>query len=184
LIGFTEFCDGWVDFCIKINREGLDKGQRGKGIGAEFEKYFFENVLSSLKIQGQKFVSQRKIQGINYKWDFLLVDQNASDMFDMDASEILAVFEVKAHGAYGYKSVYHLRDVFDSVEKANPKIKLFYVTFRETDTYDRKDREIFGRHVQKYYRLSDSGDGVQLPPKTYFPDEWDRLIKDLSELKR
>jgi hypothetical protein len=57
------------------------------------------------------------------------------------------------------------------------------VTFRETNTYDRKDREIFGKHVKEYYRLSDSGDGVQLPPKAYFPNEWDRLIKDLSELK-
>jgi hypothetical protein len=183
LIGFKEFRDGWVDFCIKINKEGLSKGERGKGIGAEFEKYFFENVLSSLKIQGQKLVSQRKIRGINYKWDFLLVNENGSDMFEIDSSKVLAVFEVKAHGGYGYKSVYHLRDVFDSVEKANPQIKIFYVTFRETDTYDRKDREIFGKHVKEYYRLSDSGDGVQLPPKAYFPNEWDRLIKDLSELK-
>jgi hypothetical protein len=166
-----------------MNKAGLSKGERGKGIGAEFEKYFFENVLSSLKTQGQKLVSQKKIRGINYKWDFLLVEQNVSDMFDMDPSRVLAAFEVKAHGAYGYKSVYHLREVLDSVEKANPNIKLFYVTFRETDTYDRKDREIFGKHVQKYYRLSDSGDGVQLPPKAYFPNEWDRLIKDLAKLE-
>lgn len=183
MIGFKEFRNRWVDFCKRINKEGLSKGERSKGIGAEFEKYFFENVLSSLKIQGQKLVSQRKIRGINYKWDFLLVNENSSDMFEIDPSKALAVFEVKAHGGYGYKSVYHLRDVFDSVERANPQIKIFYVTFRETDTYDRKDREIFGKHVQEYYRLSDDGDGVQLPPKAYFPNEWDRLVKDLSELR-
>jgi hypothetical protein len=135
LIGFKGFRDRWVDFCIQINREGLSKGERGKGIGAEFEKYFFENVLSSFKTKDQKIVSQKKISGINYKWDFLLVKQNVSDIFDIDPSKVVAAFEVKAHGS------------------------------------------------QNYYMLSDSGDGVQLPPKAYFPNEWDRLIKDLAELE-
>lgn len=183
MIGFKEFRDGWVDFCIRTNKEGLSKGERGSGIGKEFEKYFFENVLSSLKVQGYKLVSQSRIIGVNYKWDFLLVQSNVLGGFDVDPSKVLAVFEVKAHGAYGYEAVRHLRDTFDRVEKVNPQINIFYVTFRETDTYDRKSREIYGKHVQQYYRLSDSGDGVQLPPKGYFQNEWDKLIKNLSDLK-
>lgn len=161
----------------------MSKYAKGKIKGVEFEKYFFENVLSAIKIEDKRFLYQRRVREINYKFDFLLVNQNASEIYDVEPSQTLAVFEVKAHGIYGYKTIEHLKDILDSVETANPQINLFYVTLRETDTYDRKVREILRNHTRRYYRLSDSGDGVQLPPKSYFPNEWNRLMEDLKLLK-
>lgn len=98
-------------------------------------------------------------------------------------SKVLAAFEVKSHGFYGYKPIHKIKSVFEKVKKAAPEINLFYITFRETDTYDRNVRQIFGDLSSNYYRLSDSVDGVQLPPPRYFPSEWNRLMKDLSKLR-
>ena len=58
-----------------------------------------------------------------------------------------------------------------------------FFIFRETNYYDKEARSSFGKDATWYYRLSDSGDGVQIPPKSYFPTEWDRLIADLSVMK-
>jgi hypothetical protein len=183
LISFKEFCDRWVDFCIQLERKMLGKYAKGKIKGVEFEKFFFENVLSSFASKDQRFLHQMRIRGINYKFDFLLVNRDASDIFDIEQSQVLAAFEVKAHGFYSYKAIEHVKSILESVERANPQIRLFYITFRETNTYDRKVREVFGNLAQRYYRLSDSGDGIQLPPRRYFPNEWDKLIENLKLLQ-
>lgn len=181
-ISFNEFCRGWINFLSDLNKKGLSKFEKAKIIGAEFEKYCNDNLLHPLENENQKLLPQVRIKGINYIWDFLLVKQKASEEFDIGPLDVIAAFEVKYRGIYSYDAVEKLKEIFERVEKVDSRIRVFYVTFRETNTYDRKDREIFGKQVQKYYRLSDSGDGVQLPPRAYFPNEWNRLTKNLLEL--
>ena len=99
-------------------------------------------------------------------------------------SSIVEAFELKSHGFYNQPNIERVKFAFETIEKAWSAIKLFYVTFRETNYYDRKARIIFGKSPKWYYRLSDSGDGVQLPPKSYFPHEWNRMVGNLSALKQ
>lgn len=181
-MSFNEFCRGWINFLLDLNRKGLSKFEKAKIIGTEFEKYCNDNLLHPLENENRKLLPQVRIKGINYIWDFLLAKPKASEEFDIDPLDVIAAFEVKYRGIYSYASVEKLKEIFERVEKVDSRIRVFYITFRETNTYDRKDREIFGKHVQKYYRLSDSGDGVQLPPRAYFPSEWNRLTKNLLEL--
>lgn len=95
-------------------------------------------------------------------------------------SDVLAALEVKSHGFFNHERVEKVNSAFKNLEKAFPRIKRFYATFRETNYYDREARNSFGRNATWYYRLADSGDGVQMPPKAYFPSEWDRLLTDLA----
>ena len=184
MISFEDFCSGWIDICFQLEKRGLSKYRKGMIKGSAFEKYFLENVLSSFVAKGLECLSQMYIEGINYKFDFLLVNRRVSEFCVVKAADVVAAFEVKAHGFYSYEAIGHVKSVLDSVRQVRHGAELFYVTFRETNTYDRKVREIFGNLAQLYYRLADSGDGVQLPPKCYFPKEWDRLVRNLSALKQ
>ena len=173
-LGFEEFCNGWNDICLKSSVEEK---------GAKFEEYFLENVMLPFIPKGYRTVKQSKIRGIDYKFDFLIVRKNAFEYFGVAPQDVLAAFEVKSHGFYSQPNIERVKFTFETVQKAYPQIKLFYVTYRETNYYDRKARLFFGNKVRWYYRLSDSGDGVQIPPKSYFPNEWKRLIENLSTLK-
>jgi hypothetical protein len=181
-MNFKEFCNNWVNFCIELDKRESDKYKKGKIKGKRFEEKFYK-ILSEYVPKSYRIAYQKKIKGVDYKFDFLFIKSDVPDFYDIDPSKVLAVFEVKAHGIYGYDAIRHVKSIFEDVKRTNPQIKLFYVTFKETNTYDRKVREIFGNLVQHYYRLSDSGDGLQMPPPRYFPNEWNRLMKNLSALK-
>jgi len=181
-LNFKEFRENWVSFCIELDRRKLNKYEKGKIKGKKFEEEFYK-ILSSFVPKSYRIAYQKKIKDIDYKFDFLFIKSDAPDFYDIDPSKVLAVFEVKSHGFYGYKDIHKIKSVFESVRKIGLEIKLFYITFRETDTYDKKVRAILGNLGSNYYRLSDSGDGVQMPPPRYFPNEWDRLIEDLFTLK-
>lgn len=173
-LDFEEFCNGWNDICLKSSAEEK---------GARFEEHFLENVMLPFISKGYRIVKQSKIRGIDYKFDFLIVRQNAIEYFGVAPQDVLAVFEVKSHGFYSQPNIERVKFTFEIVQKAYPQIKLFYVTYRETNYYDQKARSFFGNKARWYYRLSNSGNGVQIPPKSYFPNEWKRLIKNLSTLK-
>jgi hypothetical protein len=176
LISFEEFHDGWVKIC-RQSRSAEEKG-------IKFEGYFLENALIPIIPKGYKTAKQAKIRSVDYKFDFLIVKSGATDYNGFAPQDVLAAFEVKSHGFYSQPNIERVKLTFETVGKAYPQIKLFYVTFRETNYYDKKARSIFGNEARWYYRLSDSGDGVQLPPKSYFPDEWTKLMTNLSILKQ
>ena len=176
MISFEEFCNGWVKICLE-SRSAEEKG-------IKFEAYFLDKVMIPVIPDGHKVIKQGKIKGVDYKFDFLVVKANALDYFGVSPQDVVSAFEVKSHGFYSQQNIERVKRTFETVEKSCPKIKLFYVTFRETNYYDRKARSIFGKSPKWYYRLSDSGDGVQLPPKSYFPNEWDRLVGSLFTLKQ
>lgn len=176
MISFEEFCDGWVKICLQ-SRSAEEKG-------IKFEEYFLEKALLPFIPKGYRIVKQSKIKGIDYKFDFLIVRSNATEYYGIVPQDVLAAFEVKSHGFYSQPNIERVKFTFETIERAYPQIKLFYVTFRETNYYDRKARSIFEDDIGWYYRLSDSGDGVQLPPKSYFPNEWSRLTANLLALKQ
>jgi len=176
LIGFEEFCNGWVKICIE-SRSAEEKG-------IKFEGYFLEKVLIPFIPKVHRVVKQGKIKDVDYKFDFLVVMSNTTEYYGVPPQDVLAAFEVKSHGFYSQPNIERVKLTFETIKKAYSKINLFYVTFRETNYYDRKARSILKKSPKWYYRLSDSGDGVQLPPKNYFPNEWNRLIGNLSALKQ
>ncbi|MEM2129610.1 MAG: hypothetical protein QXZ70_03320 [Candidatus Bathyarchaeia archaeon] len=179
---FKDFCEDWIYICERLDREQSDKYKRAREKGKEFKEIFSE-LLSHFVPNGYKILRQKKVEGVDHKFNFLFVKTSASEYGDLKPSNVMAVVDAKSHGFFGYSAIYEMKSTFETVKRKYPHIKLFYVTFRETDTYDEKFREVFGQMSQHYYRLSDSGDGVQMPPKRYFPNEWDRLIRDLSSLK-
>jgi len=182
-LNFKEFCNNWVKFCIELERRKLKKYEKGKIKGKKFEEEFYKILLEYMP-KGYRIAYQKKIRDVDYKFDFLFIKSDAPDFYDINPSKVLAAFEVKAHGFYSYKAIENVKSVLESVRKIRPEIKLFYITFRETDTYDEKVRAIFGKFEPNYYRLSDSGDGVKMPPPRYFSNEWNRLMKDLSALEQ
>lgn len=176
LIDFEKFCDGWIKICLELRSAG-DKG-------IKFEQYFLDKVLIPLLPKGYRIAKQSKIKSIDYKFDFLVVKSAATEYYGFTPKDVLAAIEVKSHGFYNQPNIERIKFTFETIENVYPEIKLFYVTFRETNYYDKKARRIFGNDKRWYYRLSDSGDGVQLPPKSYFPDEWERLTKNLTTLNQ
>lgn len=180
-MSFREFCESWVETCLSLEREQPDKYTRARMRGIAFKELFRE-LLSSFELEGYKILEKKKIIGIDHKFNFLFAKVSASDVGDIEPSDVLAVLEAKSHGFFGYAPIHEMKSVFEAVKRSNPQTKLFYVTFRETGTHDDKFKEIFANRSQNYYRLSDSGDGMQIPPKRYFPGEWDRLLKDLNSI--
>lgn len=171
---FEDFCSGWNDICLRSSAE--EKGPK-------FEGYFLENVMLPYIPKGYRTVKHAKIRGIDYNFDFLIVKFNALEYRGILPQDVLAAFEVKSHGFFDQPNIERVKFAFETLQKAYPQIKLFYVTYRETNYYDKKARNFFGNNAKWYYRLSDSGDGVQIPPKSYFPNEWVRLLEDLTSLK-
>jgi len=180
---FQEFCRGWNDKYVKLKNEGASTKQ----IGHAFETYFLENVLLPYIPKGYKTALDQKrdgvkIRGNDYKFDLLVVKGNAVDYRGIAPSDVLAAFEVKSHGFFDDGRAKERVKTALEVDKKFPNVRLFYVAYRETGSHDAKARTIFGNVVRRYYRLADSGDGVQIPPREYFQKEWDRLLIDLSEL--
>jgi len=173
-VTFQEFYDGWNEIALSSTAE--EKGPK-------FERYFLENVIIPIIPKGYRTVRHCKIRGIDYNFDFLIVKPKAIEYRGIGPEDVLIAFEVKSHGFFSQANIETVKYAFETTQKAYPHIKLFYVTFRETNYYDNKARIIFGKDPKWYYRLSDSGDGIQIPPKSYFPNEWVRLEKDLGVLK-
>jgi hypothetical protein len=174
-----EFSKEWVAIWNQMREE---KSSRTK-IGKKFEKYFKDSVLCSFVPPSFKIAEQRGIEGIDYKFDFLFVESDAPYRKVIEPSRTMAVFEVKSHGFFEYAAVEKIASILQDIKRRYPKIVIFYVAFRETDTYDRKVRKEFGDLASSYYRLSDSGDGIQMPPPKLFSNEWNRLMESLSFLK-
>ncbi len=170
-LDFKEFCNRWNDICL--NSSADEKGVR-------FEEYFLENVMLPFIPKGCRTMKQTKMKGIDYKFDFLIVKSNAIEYQGIAPRDVLSAFEVKSHGFYSQPNIERVKFAFETIQRAYPQIKLFYVTYRETNYYDRKARSFFGSQAGWYYRLSDSGDGIQIPPKSYYSNEWKRLLEDLS----
>lgn len=176
MISFEEFCDGWVEVC-QASRSTEEKGTK-------FEEYFLDKVLVPFISGDCRVEKQNRIRGVDYRFDYLVVMSNSMGHYGIPPQDVIAAFELKSHGFYSRPNIERVKFAFETIEKAWSAIKLFYVTFRETNYYDRKARIIFGKSPKWYYRLSDSGDGVQLPPKSYFPHEWNRMVANLSALKQ
>lgn len=173
---FEAFCNNWINSCKNL------KNESNYIKGSEFEKEFC-NILLAFVPLGYKIVYQKKIKGINYKFDFIIIKSECLEYFyDIEFSMVLAAFEVKSHGFFKRDDIQKTKNAFQDVNNLNKNIKLFYVTFREANNKDKIVNEIFNEHSLNYYRLSDTGDGVQLPPKKYFPEEWNRLMNDLKSL--
>lgn len=179
---FYNFRENWVKFCKVLDKKELDLFKRNKIQGKKFEEKCY-HILKELIPTGYRIVYQKKIKGINYKFDFLLIKSDCLEFFyDIKPSEVLAAFEVKAHGFYSYKSILRMKDAFKAVKGLNRSVKLFYITFKETNNYDNKVNEILSDFSKHNYRLSDSGNGKQLVPEKYFSKVWDKLINDLKSL--
>lgn len=149
-------------------------------------------MLISFIPKGYRTERKKRIKGIEYEFDFLILKRNASEYYvtissrraiAFSPSDVLAALEVKSHGFFNHERIETVKSAFKNLQKTFPQIKPFYVTFRETNYYDKEARNSFESNATWYYRLSDSGDGVQLPPKSYFPNEWNRLMEDLKALK-
>ena len=182
-LDFEEFCNRWINLYLELR----DKGASTREIGARFEEHFRENVLLQFVPGGYRIARNPKRRGIEisgngYEFDFLIVKRGAVEFDGVVPSDVLAAFEVRSHGFYDDAKKKRMEYALKDIEKKFPHIKLFYVTFRENASHEENLKEIFGNLVRYYYRLSDSGDGVQIPPKRYLPNEWKRLIEDLSKL--
>jgi hypothetical protein len=179
---FGKFCIGWVKEYGKLK----DEGANTKRIGHAFENYFLLEALRLFIPDGYVTAKNQKrdgvkVRGNDYKFDLLLVKKDTLDYDNCVPSDVLAAFEVKSRGFYGDKQQERVKYALE-VENRFPHISLFYVAFREREDYDADVRRIFGNVVKRYYRLADSGNGEMPPPKC-FPEEWKRLIHDLSALK-
>jgi len=177
---FRNFVDEWVEFCVSLENEGLTKQARGKLKGKRFEEIFLELLRKKIKKE-YKILPQATVKGLGYIFDFVIVTKKVK-IVNINPKDIIAVIEVKSHGIYGYENINNLKDEILALQNLNPKIRYFYITYRETDTYDNQVRLRLGSLVNCYYRLTDSGDGVQLEPKRIFPEAWDRLLSDLKKL--
>jgi hypothetical protein len=102
MLNFKEFCDGWFNAWLQLNKQELTKHEKAKLEGKKFEEHILKHLLSSFVPRGYRIAYQRKIRGVNYEFDFMFVRPGASDFYDIEPSEALAVFEVKAHGFYRY----------------------------------------------------------------------------------
>lgn len=180
---FKNFCNEWVNYCITLNDKGVSESEKSELKCKKFEEMFY-NFLNLFLPSGCKLVYQKYIRGIDYNFDFLFVKMHTNDFDEVDPLDVKAAFEVKSHGFFSYEDIAKIKMVLEKVNDLNPNIKLFYITFRETNTYNNKVHEIFSTFSKNYYRLSDSGDGVQLPPKKYFPEEWNKLISDLIKIRQ
>lgn len=135
----------------------------------------------------------RRIKGIEYEFDFLITRKDASQYYVkvrshraivFSPNDVLAAIEVKSHGFFNYARIERFKDVFKSLEKNYPQIKLFYITIGEPDNWGKDARIYFGSDLRWHYRLSDSWDSVgQMSSAIGFHDEWDRLMVDLLKLK-
>jgi hypothetical protein len=180
---FDKFSEDWINFCRALGAQATGTNrEKAKFKGFEFEKRMKE-VLVNFVPKGFHLVCQKKIDRIGYMFDFVIVKDKSKERGDLIPNDVIAVFEVKAHGFYSYESIGKIRELIEQVQKSNSKIRMFYITYRETNTYDKKVREIFKELVSSYYRLSDSGDGVQIEPRRTFKEEWERLMVDLKTLK-
>lgn len=177
---FENFCENWIQTYRLTEKEQPNKYERAKERGRAFKELFLE-LLTSYVPKDYKIFAQMKIEDVDHKFNFVIGKPSSSESV-YEKSDILAVIEAKSHGFFGYAPIHQMKSVFEDVKQKYPSAKIFYVTFRETNTYDLKFKDIFGRFSQDYYRLSDSGDGVQVRPRYFFPSEWDRLTRNLSSL--
>lgn len=175
---FDDFIRRWVDFCIEVEDKGLNKFAKGK----KFEEIFLSIIKDNVK-GNYKVLFQQQVLGFKYRFDFVIVNGEIDKTLPLDPQKVLAVIEVKSHGFYGYKEIDKLKNQIIELKHQNPEIKYMYITYRETNTYDREIREkLGGELIEHYYRLTDSGDGIQLYPDRVFPRAWDRFIKDLRNI--
>lgn len=86
MLAFKTFREGWVNICGEFNKYKVNKEKETTRLGAEFERYFNEKILSSVTIKGYKFLTQQRVIGVNYRWDFLIVKDQTIRKFDVDAS--------------------------------------------------------------------------------------------------
>ncbi|GEM_PF-4373767 len=164
---FKKFCDSWLEEFQRVK----DAGGSNQRLGKAFENKWLEILTEFFKAPPWAVKRQLPLGGM--KWDLALAR----------SQKPAALFEVKHHGFYSYKSIGGFRQQLAEAKRADPSIRPFYITFRETNTYDRKVREILGNEfVSCYYRLSDSGDGIQAVPNQFYPSEWKRLEADLRAL--
>jgi hypothetical protein len=186
LTEFEEFCEGWIALYNGLKKRGADDHK----IGTEFEDYFLNRVLVPF-VKGYRTERNRHIKGIEYTFDFLVLRKGASEYSVFVSSrrviaflppDVVAALEVKSRGFFGNERIEIISHVFHNLERNFPQIKPFYVTFRERDDYERMVRNSFGENAPWYYRLADSGNG-EMPPKTYFSAEWDRMIRDVKGLR-
>jgi hypothetical protein len=179
---FKEFIDCWVKFCEEAEQKGLGKQEKQMLKGDEFER-LSESILKMNIDKRYKVLPQRQIKGFRNRFDFVVIGKKTRESSVLDPAAVVAVIEVKSHGFFGgYKKVDKLKELIVELKSQIPKIIFMYITFRETNRYDEEIRFRLGGLIKHYYRLADSGDGQQIEPKGYFPENWDRMIADLKRI--
>jgi hypothetical protein len=100
-----------------------------------------------------------------------------------NANNVLAVLEIKFRGSYGQSSIGDIKEVFDSVKKANNRVECLYVSVSENRNYKyRATKDNLGYDCYELLTRNTNLESALVKGSIQPTGDWKKLLEKLSSL--
>jgi len=125
------------------------------------------------------------VEGVLNELDLLIVKAGKQPEENIlhRSDDVLAVLEIKFRGSYGKASFNKIREVFDSVKRANNRIECFYISVSENKNYKyRVTRENLGYDCFELLTRETNLESALKRNRITPTGDWNKLLSKLRKL--